>query len=108
MRRYLARNSIDTQNAIWVNTGTNNITTSAYLELVASLAGSVSAVQIMNSTTRYIGLAVGAAGSEVVYVTVGPSSNLLLPLPFEKGVRLSAISKNVNATASFFVVNFLC
>lgn len=68
-----------------------NITTSAYLELIAAITKGVSAVRITNSSGRDIKIATGASGAEVDYILVPTAKNSgIVPVNWSAGTRISA------------------
>lgn len=81
-------------------TSSTNITTSAYVQLSASLANTVEAIQYYNGSTSTLVLAVGSAGNEVDKVLVGPGLSVVIPTEgiWPKGTRMSV--KAIDATAS--------
>ncbi len=97
----LAANSF----AAVVTTGVNtfsyagtNVTTSAYVTLVASTPYAVSRIQICDTSTKVLKIATGAASSERDAFTVQVSGCVVLPYIIPAGTRLAI--KAVDATAS--------
>jgi len=80
-----------------VYTGTP-VTTSAYTQIVASLADDVTQLYIFDSSGRTLYLAVGAPASEVDTVYIVPGGNGLINLGIDAGSRVSI--KAVDATAN--------
>ncbi len=89
--------------------GTTPVSTSAYVELIASLASSVSQVFIFDSSGRTLVIAVGAAGLEVDKLYVVPGGNGLVPIGIASGSRISikAVSGNANVDGTEFNATFL-
>lgn len=75
-----------------------NVTTSAYVELVASSPITVSRVQICDTSTKVLKIASGATSSEKDLFTVQVSGCVVVPYYLPAGTRLSI--KAVDATAS--------
>lgn len=75
-----------------------NITTGAYVTLVASLASDVSALHIFDSSGKAMYLAVGPAASEVDQIYIVPGGTDLVPLAIPAGSRVSikAVSSTIN------------
>lgn len=90
-------------------TSSTNVTTGAYVQLVAKLAGTVEAIQFYNGTTSTLALATGAASSEVQKVLLGPGLSDLIPTEslFPAGSRLSVIAVDANASSGNIAINFL-
>lgn len=75
-----------------------NVTTSAYVTLVASLTSACTEVEIFDSSGQTLYLATGAAASEVNQILIFPGGNGRVPLAIAAGTRVSI--KAVSATAS--------
>ena len=82
---------------------TANVTTSAYVQLVASTTLQANEIEIFDSSGQTLVLAVGSAGSEVDQVHVFPGGNGRIPLLIPSGSRLAI--KAVSATASVGELN---
>lgn len=82
---------------------TTNVTTSAYVQLVASTTLQANEIEIFDSSGQTLVLAVGSAGSEVNQVHVFPGGNGRIPLLIPSGSRLAI--KAVSATASVGELN---
>lgn len=76
----------------------SNVTTSAYTTLFNSTPISCSKLQILDTSTKILKLAVGPAGSEVDVCSVAVSGVVVLPYYVVAGSRISI--KAVDATAS--------
>jgi len=76
-----------------------NVTTSAYVQLVASTSGAVNHVYIFDSSGSTLVLAVGGSGSEVdqFYIFPGGISSGV-PLHINAGSRISIKAVDTNAT----------
>lgn len=90
-------------------TSSTNITTSAYVQLVAKLVGTVEAIQFYNGTSSTLALASGASGSEVNQVLLGPGLSDIIPVEtlFPKGSRMSITAIDANASTGNVAINFL-
>ena len=89
------------------NSGTT-ITSAAYVQLSASLAATASAIEVFNTSSKGIKLALGAAGHEVDFYIIPPSSaGSIVPVQIALGQALSAKALGADATTGFVVVNFL-
>jgi hypothetical protein len=75
-----------------------NVTTAAYVQLVASTSNDASQIEIFDSSGQTLVLAVGAAASEVDQINIFPGGNGRVPLFIPSGSRVSI--KAVSATAS--------
>lgn len=75
-----------------------NVTTAAYVQLVASLTSATTEIEIFDSSGQTLVLAVGAAASEVDQIFVFPGGQGRTPLAIAAGSRVSI--KAVSATAS--------
>ena len=99
-------NSINSNNA-----ASNNVTTSAYLTLVASTSIAFNKIIASDTTGKIIKLAVGDAGHEVDLFQLPVSGLALLPLPsvdtVPVGSRLSIKAIDANATSGYTVVTLL-
>lgn len=85
-----------------------NLTTSAYLQVVASTTNTINRLYISDTSGSFIILAVGAAGSEVDRLYIGPGGN---DNPFELnipiGSRISIKALDTNATQGRIVITAL-
>lgn len=106
----LAANSFAAANSTQVNVlayGTTNVTTSAYVTLVASSPISVSKLEVCDTSTKLLKIAVGAASSETDVFTVFVSGCVIVPIYLQSGTRLSIKAVDANATTGFNTVSFL-
>jgi hypothetical protein len=78
-------------------TGTN-VTTAAYVQLIASTSSDINVLDIFDSSGETLVFAVGAAASEVNQFYIAPGGNGKIELYIPSGSRLSV--KAVSATAS--------
>lgn len=90
--------------------GGGNITTSAWKEIVASMAKPSAAFQVFNGTGRVLQVAFAASGQEdnnVYPYTILPGGNeVVLPVSIENGVRVAMKAVDADATAGWLVLNF--
>lgn len=107
MSRMLARNPVY---KFMLTLSSTNITTAAWLQLVASMPVPTGAVEIFNGSNSIIKISSGAAGlenaSELPYYVLPGGSSILLPIEFAKGSRLSAKAADVTADVGSIVFNF--
>lgn len=75
-----------------------NVTTSAYVQLVASTASAINAIEIFDSSGQTLVLATGGAGSEVDQLYIFPGGNGRIPFTIAASTRVSI--KAVSGTAS--------
>lgn len=75
-----------------------SVTTSAYVQLVASTAAAVSEIFIFDSSGQTLVLATGGVGSEVDQIYICPGGNGTVPLAIAASTRISI--KAVSATAN--------
>lgn len=75
-----------------------NVTTSAYVELIASTSNAYKEVEIFDSSGQTLKLAFGAAASEIDKILVFPGGNSRIKLAVPAATRISI--KAVSATAS--------
>jgi hypothetical protein len=83
-----------------------NITTAAYVQLVASLGAAVHEIEIFDSSGSSFVLATGAAASEADQVYVFPGGNGRIPLTIAASTRVSVKAVSANATTGEFLINF--
>lgn len=75
-----------------------NVTTGAYVQLVASLANTATEIEVFDSSGQTLQVAVGKSGSEIVQFIVFPGGNGRLPIiiPAASRVAIKAISGTAN------------
>lgn len=83
-----------------------SVTTSAYVELVASLSSACKEVEIFDSSGQGMILAVGAAASEVDQIYIFPGGNGRVPLAIAASSRVSIKAKTATASTGYIMVNF--
>lgn len=84
-----------------------NVTTAAYVQLIASLADSVTALHIFDSSGQTLVLATGAAAAEVNQIYIPPGGNDLIPLTIAAGTRVSIKAVSATASAGELDISFL-
>lgn len=84
------------------------VTSAAYTQLVAALAGECQSVEVFDSSGVSLILAVGAAASEVDQFYIIPGGNGRVPLRIPSGSRVSVKATGTTAdyTSSELLVNF--
>lgn len=80
-----------------------NVTTGAYVQLIASTSGITNMVEVFDSSGETLVLAVGGSGSEVDQFYINPGGNGQIPLTIPSGSRISI--KAITATASVGYIN---
>jgi hypothetical protein len=83
-----------------------SVTTAAYVELVATLAGAVSEIEIFDSSGQALILATGAATSEVDQIYITPGGNGRIPLSIAASTRVSIKALTGTANVGFITINF--
>lgn len=84
-----------------------NVTTAAYVTLVASTPNSVSKILITDTSGQLLKIAVGDAGSEVDLFSVPVSGSLVIPTYLANGQRLSIKAISATASTGYNVVSLL-
>ncbi len=82
------------------------VTTSAYVQLVASTAAAVNLIEIFDSSGQALILAVGGAGSEVDQLYIFPGGNGQIPLRIAASSRVSIKAKTATANVGYNAINF--
>lgn len=99
--------SLNTVNTPLVNDySSTNVTTAAYVQLIASVPADVKQIEIFDSSGSALYLAIGAAASEVNKMIVFPGGNSRVPMQIPAGSRLSIKALDVNATTGELLINF--
>ncbi len=103
-RNLLARKPVAT---LHVAMGTTTITLAAYVQIIAAILVASDALEVTNTGTSMLKLALGAAGQEVdIPYTIAPgASRVLLPFTLPKGSRLSARAVDADSSAGDFILN---
>lgn len=81
------------------------ITSSAYVQLIASTSSDVNEIEIFDSSGQTLYLAVGAASSEVNQIIITPGGNGRVALAIPAGSRVSAKATSTSATSGILVIN---
>jgi hypothetical protein len=84
---------------------TTNVTSSAYVQILASTSAAVSEVEIFDSSGQTLILATGAPGLEVDQVYITPGGNGRIPLAIATGTRVSVKALSTSATVGILLVN---
>jgi hypothetical protein len=83
-----------------------NVTTGAYVQLVASTSAATNLVEVFDSSGQTMALAVGASSSEVQQFYIFPGGNGQVPLNIPSGSRVSIIAISATASVGEIDVNF--
>lgn len=83
-----------------------NVTTSAYVQLVASTTAATNMIEIFDSSGQSLILGVGPSGTEVVQLYTLPGGNGQVPLSIPAGSRVAVKALTGNATSGYLVINF--
>lgn len=83
-----------------------NVTTAAYVQLVASTTSATSEIEIFDSSGQTLKLAVGAAASEVDQIIIFPGGNGRIPLKIPASSRVSVKALSATASLGEIDVNF--
>lgn len=84
-----------------------NVTTAAYVELVASTAGLYKKLQIFDSSGQTLKIAIGAAASEVDILLVFPGGNDMIEVNIPAASRVSIRAVSATASVGELCVNFI-
>ena len=85
---------------------TTNITTGAFVQLVASTTSAINTIHIFDSSGQAMIFAIGGAGSEVAQLYVAPGGDTFT-LNVPAGSRISYKALSANATAGYLLMSFL-
>lgn len=83
-----------------------NVTTAAYVELVASLTSTANYIEIFDSSGQTLVIAFGAAASEVDQFNVFPGGNGPIPINIPAGTRVSIKAVSATANVGEIDINF--
>lgn len=102
---------VDLLDASVLDTGVTNIpgVFGSPVQVVASLAAPVKALQIIDTTGAFIGLYTGGSGSEVLKLIIGPGSDQTIEHSIPSGTRIS-LRKMVDTapiSTGLIAINFL-
>jgi hypothetical protein len=87
------------------NSTTTNITTGAYVQLIASTTNTTTEIEILDTGGRWYHLATGAAASETNILLIPPGGNGRIPVGIAAGTRLSVRAIDGTANAGYLGVN---
>jgi hypothetical protein len=95
---------------LFYNYALGNVTTGAWVEIIANIPASATEMHIFDSSGRVLKLSTGAAGDEanhelLFYIFPG-GSDALLPTEWAKNSRLAAKAVDANATTGYLIINF--
>lgn len=84
-----------------------NVTTAAWVTLIASLTYGIDAFEIFNPSAATMQIATGAAGQEKVlpYSIIPGGSAFLIPFNISAGSRISLKAVDQNATSNLLTIN---
>lgn len=85
---------------------TTNVTTSAFVQLVASTTLAANMIEIFDSSGQAMIIGVGASGSEVVQLYTLPGGNGQTPLKIPAGSRVAIKALTASATSGYLIINF--
>ncbi len=106
----LAAKSFGAANTTQVNVlsySSTNVTTSAYVQLVASSPITASKLQVCDTSTKILKIASGAVSSETDLFTVQVSGCVVLPYFLVAGTRLSIKAVDASATTGYNTLSFI-
>ncbi len=100
LRRCIQTTSLDTSST--------NITTGAWVQLIAALTYGASAVEVINMSAQPLQLAMGGSGSEVaIAYTIPPGGSPgLIPAEFLAGARISTKAIGATVDSGYILLNF--
>ena len=84
-----------------------NVSTSAYVQLVASSPISVSRLEVCDTSGQSLKIALGALGSETDILSTTVSGCVVIQIFIPLGTRLSIRAINASATTGFNIVSFI-
>lgn len=82
-----------------------NVTTAAWVELIASTAAETNMVEIFDSSGSVLELGTGGAGAEVRKIFIMPGGNGKIPLDIAAGTRIALKAVDTNATTGQICIN---
>lgn len=90
------------------NYSTTNVTTSAYVQLIASTSSDVNRLYIFDSSGQDLTLATGGSGSEVDQIQISPGGwNMSIDLYIPSGTRISIKSQSATASSGILLITGL-
>ena len=106
-----ANTVVDLFDANILDTSSTNIPGSASspVQVVASTAAAVKALQCLDTTGAWVGLYVGAAASEVLKLVIGPGSDQTIEhsIPSGSRVSLKRLDSTTAVSSGIVAINFL-
>lgn len=84
----------------------NNVTTSAWVQLVASTANAVSMICVFDSSGQTLQLGTGAVGFETALVNIFPGGNGCEPVKISASTRVAIESLSATANTGELDINF--
>lgn len=97
-------------NVVSLSASSTNIPTGSYVALSAITPIACTQVELVNTTASIVVFAIGAAGSEVDLVAVGPSMERTINIGLNVmpvGSRVSLHAIGANATTGYVAMSFL-
>ena len=83
-----------------------NVTTAAYVQLVASTTSATGEIEIFDSSGQGMILATGAAAAEVDQINIFPGGNGRVQLKIAAGTRVSIKAKTATASVGYIMINY--
>lgn len=106
-----ANSVVDLLDANILDTSSTNIPGSASspVQVVASLAATVKALQLLDTTGAFVGVYVGGVGSEVLKLVMGPGSDQTIEhaIPSGSRVSLKRLDSTTAVSSGIVAINFL-
>lgn len=99
--------AVDTARVHAHSYASTNVTTSAYVTLIASTTVSAKAVQVCDTSGKVLKIATGAAGSEVDRFTVQVSGCTVVSYYLAPGTRLAIEAIDASATSGYNTVSLI-
>lgn len=85
----------------------NNVTTSAYTTVDASLVGGCGNIVVVDTSTQLMKLAIGAAGAEVdIAIFQGNGSPVQLSVYIKPGTRVAVKAITASATSGYLALSY--
>ncbi len=99
--------AVDTSLVNVFSYSSTNVTTSAYVQALASVPNNVGQLEVCDTSTKIVKIAKGASGSQVDLFTVWVSGCVVVPTFILKGETLWLRAVDANATTGYNVMSFL-
>ena len=101
--------AVNSANVAALNTATTNVTTSAYVVMIASSATIISKLVFANATSSVVKIAYGPSGSETDLAAVGASSTVSIQsgVPFPLGTRFVVEAVSGTASTGYITVSLV-